>query len=176
MHIVNPVRPPLWGPVPVPVRPPILKGGVSYGLHLQSENIQVEINDQVAKTYITQTFVNDTQTNLAGTYLFPLPEDTTFSSFSLHIDGKPVEGKILAADEARQQYEDIVRRMVDPGLLEYADYKTVRCRVFPIPANGQKKVELEYTQLLHAENGMSNIGSLSRSKENQFRSMRSKLT
>lgn len=156
---INPVnvRPPLIRPdrfVPQPIGRPVLHGSVSYGLHLQAENIKVDINDQVAKTYITQTFKNDTDRNLAGTYLFPLPDDTTFSSFSLHIDGKPVEGKILAAAEARQQYEAIVRRMVDPGLLEYADYKTVRARIFPIPAHGSKKVELEYTQVLKAENGM----------------------
>ncbi len=131
-----------------------LQGHVSIGLHLQSENVKVEIKDQVAKTYITQTFSNDSDRNLAGTYLFPLPDDTTFSSFSLHIDGKPVEGKILEASAARQEYEQIVRRMVDPGLLEYADYKTVRARIFPIPAHGTKKVELEYTQLLKAENGL----------------------
>jgi Ca-activated chloride channel homolog len=146
----NPVIPPIPNPGPRP----ILKGGVSFGLHMQSEQIKVDITDQIAKTYITQTFSNDTDRNLAGTYLFPLPEDTTFSSFSLHIDGKPVEGKILEAQEARTQYEAIVRSMVDPGLLEYADYKTVRARIFPIPAHGTKKVELEYTQILHAENGM----------------------
>lgn len=151
----RPVRPgrPI-APIPTPGPRPVLKGGVSFGLHMQSEQIKVDITDQVAKTYITQTFSNDTDRNLAGTYLFPLPEDTTFSSFSLHIDGKPVEGKILEANEARSQYEAIVRSMVDPGLLEYADYKTVRARIFPIPAHGTKKVELEYTQVLHAENGM----------------------
>ncbi len=153
---VRPVRPghPVVPPIPNPGPRPVLKGGVSFGLHMQSEQIKVDITDQVAKTYITQTFSNDTDRNLAGTYLFPLPEDTTFSSFSLHIDGKPVEGKILEAQEARTQYEAIVRSMVDPGLLEYADYKTVRARIFPIPAHGTKKVELEYTQILHAENGM----------------------
>lgn len=154
--ITPPVRPVIPGrPGTRPVRPvPLLKGQVSFGLRLQDADVRVEINDQVAKTYITQTFVNDTDRNLAGTYLFPLPEDTTFSSFSLHIDGKPVEGKILEAQEARQQYEEIVRRMVDPGLLEYADNKTVRARIFPIPAHGTKKVELEYTQVLKAENGL----------------------
>lgn len=137
-----------------PVFPNHLKGQVSFGLRLLDADIKVEITDQVAKTYICQTFINDTEQNLAGTYLFPLPEDTTFSSFSLHIDGKPVEGKILEAKEARQTYETIVRQMIDPGLLEYADYKTVRARIFPIPARGTKKVELEYTQVLKAENGM----------------------
>jgi Ca-activated chloride channel homolog len=139
-------------PAPKPV--PLLKGQVSFGLRLANAAIRVEINEQVAKTCITQTFVNDTDQNLSGTYLFPLPEDTTFSSFSLHIDGKQVEGKILEAAEARKQYETIVRQMVNPGLLEYADYKTVRARIFPIPAHGSKKVELEYTQVLQAENGM----------------------
>lgn len=163
---VNGVMPtvPRTTPTTVPGRRPptlprvpgrtVLQGNVSFGLHLKDESIRVEISDQVAKTYISQTFSNDSDRNLAGTYLFPLPEDTTFSSFSLHIDGKPVEGKILEAMAARQQYEEIVRRMIDPGLLEYADYKTVRARIFPIPAHGTKKVELEYTQLLKAENGM----------------------
>lgn len=152
----RPIVRPGPGPRPVPgPRPgPVLQGNVSFGLRLQSEAIKVDINDQIAKTYITQTFANDTDRNLAGTYMFPLPDDTTFSSFSLHIDGKPVEGKILEANEARQQYEAIVRQMIDPGLLEYADYKTVRARIFPIPAHGTKKVELEYTQILRAENGM----------------------
>ncbi len=158
--VITPVRPgmpirpgrPIVTPRPTPR--PILKGGVTFGLHLEAEAIKVDVIDQVAKTYIVQTFKNDTDRNLAGTYLFPLPDDTTFSSFSLHIDGKPVEGKILEAAEARQQYETIVRQMVDPGLLEYADHKTVRARIFPIPAHGTKKVELEYTQLLKAENGL----------------------
>ncbi len=151
--IVNPhVRP--GGTRPGTRPQPVLKGQVSFGLRLEKAEVRVEINDQVAKTYITQTFFNDTDRNLAGTYLFPLPEDTTFSSYSLHIDGKPVEGKILEATEARQQYEAIVRQMIDPGLLEYADYKTVRARIFPIPAHGSKKVELEYTQILKAENGL----------------------
>jgi uncharacterized protein YegL len=154
-------RPPGWGifPMPHPTPPPttttpILNGRVTYGLHLQSQAIKVQIDNQVARTYIKQVFSNDTDRNLAGTYLFPLPADTTFSSFSLHIDGRPVEGKILAADEARQQYEAIVRQMIDPGLLEYADYKTVRARIFPIPPHGTKTVELEYTQLLKAEDGL----------------------
>jgi len=140
--------------VPSPGRRPLLQASVSFGLHMKDEDIKVDIVDQVAKTYITQTFSNDTDRDLAGTYLFPLPEDTTFSSFSLHIDGKPVEGRILEANAARTEYEQIVRRMVDPGLLEFADYKTVRARIFPIPAHGTKKVELEYTQVLKAENGM----------------------
>lgn len=141
-------------PTPKPGETPLLKGSVMFGLRMQKADVKVDINDSVAKTYVTQTFINESDHDVAGTYLFPLPDDTTFSSFSLMIDGKPVEGKILEAQEARQTYEAIVRRLVDPGLLEYADYKTIRARIFPIPAHGTKKVELEYTQLLKAEGGL----------------------
>lgn len=151
---ITPIRPGRPVSTPAPVNRPVLHGAVSSGLHLEDQDISVELNDHVAKTYIKQTFKNDTDRDLAGTYLFPLPDDATFSSFALHIDGKPIEGQILAAAEARQQYETIVRSMVDPGLLEYADYKTVRARIFPIPKHGTKTVELEYTQLIKADGGM----------------------
>jgi len=145
----NPTNP--TGPHPTS---PLLHGSVQTGVYLDAQDIKVDIFDQVAKTYIKQTFKNDTDKILSGTYLFPLPDDATFSSFSLHIDGKPVEGKILEKAEATAQYEAIVRKMIDPGLLEYADYKTVRARIYPIPAHGSKTVELEYTQLLKANGGI----------------------
>jgi Ca-activated chloride channel family protein len=68
-----------------------------------------------------------------GTYLFPLPSDAAVTGFTLWIDGKPVEGEVLDADQARRTYEEIVRRMIDPALLEYAGQGAVRARVFPFP-------------------------------------------
>lgn len=156
-HSLPNVRIGFPNPNPNPTNPqtrPLLHGSVQTGVYLDAQDIKVEIFDQVAKTYIKQTFKNDTDKILSGTYLFPLPDDATFSSFSLHIDGKPVEGKILEKAEATAQYEAIVRKMIDPGLLEYADYKTVRARIYPIPAHGSKTVELEYTQLLKANGGI----------------------
>lgn len=146
---VRPAGRPVVPPATMPSR-----GPTTYGLRVLREEIKVDINQQVAKTTIAQSFLNDTDKVLSGAYLFPLPEDATFSSFSLHIDGKPVEGKIMEATEARRQYEAIVRRLHEPGLLEYADYKTVRARIASIPPHGAKKVELEYTQVLKADNGL----------------------
>ncbi|HEX2080042.1 MAG TPA: VWA domain-containing protein, partial [Longimicrobium sp.] len=48
---------------------------------------------------------------------------------------------------------DIVRRVRDPGLLEYAGQNLFQARIFPIPGRGTKKLELTYTQVLRAENG-----------------------
>ena len=56
--------------------------------------------------------------------------------------------------QARQTYEEIVRSLRDPALLEYAGRGAVQARIFPIPPGGERRIELEYTQALTAENGL----------------------
>ncbi len=56
--------------------------------------------------------------------------------------------------QARQVYEEIVRSLRDPALLEYAGRGAVQARIFPIPPGGERRIELEYTQALTSENGL----------------------
>ncbi|TAK97477.1 MAG: VWA domain-containing protein, partial [Verrucomicrobia bacterium] len=74
--------------------------------------------------------------------------------FTMEIDGKPVEAELLAADKARQIYEDIVRKLRDPALLEFADRDVFKVRIFPIEPNSRKRITLAYTQLLRADDGL----------------------
>jgi Ca-activated chloride channel family protein len=134
-------------PPPVPVPEPIW-------LTIRYHCVDVTIEDQVATTRVDQVFVNEHDWEVEGTYVFPLPEGATVSEFVMWVDGEPVEAEILAADEARAIYEDIVRRRRDPALLEYAGQDAVRASIFPIPPGGERRVELEYTQVLPVENGL----------------------
>jgi Ca-activated chloride channel family protein len=108
----------------------------------------------VPVTRVEQEFLNECDWEVEGTYVFPLPEGAAVSEFVMWVDGVPVEGKILEADEARQIYEDIVRRRRDPALLEYVGRSAVQARIFPIPPGGSRQVELEYSQVLPVENGL----------------------
>ena len=76
------------------------------------------------------------------------------SDFVMWVDGKPVRGEILEADQARAIYNDIVRRMKDPALLEYVGRKALKAWIFPIPPGEERKIELEYSQILPIENGL----------------------
>ena len=76
------------------------------------------------------------------------------TDFVLWIDGEAVVGQVLDAEEARLTYEQIVREMQDPALLEYADRGAVQARIFPIPPEGERRIELEYSEVLTAENGL----------------------
>ena len=123
-------------------------------LSVKYHHVKVEIVDQVARTSIDQVFVNHFPRDIEGTYIFPVPQGASVSDFAMFIGNERVKGEILGSGEARRIYEDIVRRMRDPGLLEYMGRNLFRARVYPIPGNGEKRVQISYTEVLKAENGL----------------------
>lgn len=141
-------QPPIcdFGPCPTP--PPISQLAIAY------HDVRVEIKDQVAVTHVDQVFRNDNPWTVEGTYIFPIPVDAAVNDFTLWIDGELVEGKVLSREEARGIYEDIVRSMRDPALLEYVDRGAVQASIFPIAPGEERRIELEYTQVLTADNGL----------------------
>jgi Ca-activated chloride channel family protein len=123
-------------------------------LSVKYHHVKVEIVDQVARTSIDQVFVNHFSRAIEGTYIFPVPDGAAVSDFAMFIGNERVKGEILDSREARRVYEDIVRRLRDPGLLEYMGRNLFRARVYPIPANGEKRVQISYTEVLKADNGL----------------------
>ena len=140
--------PPCPGPHPCPIPPPTAQLAIRY------HHVSVVIQDQVAVTHVDQIFFNPNDWQVEGTYMFPIPIDAALTSFTLWVDGQPVEARILDADQARQEYEQIVRSLQDPALLEYIDRGAVQARIFPIPPGGERRIELEYTQALPADHGL----------------------
>lgn len=123
-------------------------------LAIKSQRVSVEVKDQLARTHIEQVFVSHVDRPLEATYVFPIPDGVAVSEFALWMNGKKVVGEVLEADKARSIYEGIVSRMRDPGLLEYAGQRLLRCRVFPVPARGEQKIEIEYGELTKIEGGI----------------------
>ncbi len=123
-------------------------------LAIKYHRVKVEITDQATVTSIDQVFLNEEGIDVEGTYIFPIPEGASISEFSMYVDGTKLDGAVLDADEARNIYEEIVRRRIDPALLEYMGRGLYRARVFPIPANGERRVELSYDEILLSEGGI----------------------
>ncbi|MEW5989542.1 MAG: VIT domain-containing protein [Chloroflexota bacterium] len=142
-------QPPIISTVP-PV-PPIWNFGE---LVIEYQRVNVTIANQVATTHVDQLFVNTGDGLLEGTYLFPLPPGAAVSQLTMWVDGRAIEAKILPAGEARAIYDEIVRQLRDPALLEYVGSSAIQANVFPIPAHAERRVELEYSQVLTADNGL----------------------
>ncbi|MFQ5824741.1 MAG: VIT domain-containing protein [bacterium] len=119
-------------------------------ISVKYHHVTVDINDQIVHTEIDQVFLNDTDIDsVEGIYIFPLPKDASFSSFSMFVDGEELTAKIYDADSARVIYESIVRRNLDPALLEYVGRGLFQARVYPILAKGEKRIKISYSELLN---------------------------
>ena len=123
-------------------------------LGVKYHHVDVSIDNQFAETNIDQVFHNPNYWDIEGTYLFPLPPGASIQKFSMYVDGEELSGEILEADEAREIYEDLVRRLIDPGLLEYVDRNTFKARVYPIEGNSDKRVRMDYSEVISCESGV----------------------
>lgn len=123
-------------------------------LTVKYHRVTVTIADQVATTRVDQVFINDTGATVEGSYLFPLPEEAAISEFVMWVNGERVEGKLLTREEARRIYDDIVRRQRDPALLEYVGRNLFQASIFPILPGEERRVEIEYREVLPAEGGL----------------------
>jgi Ca-activated chloride channel family protein len=141
-------EPPICPPCPEPPPPEPVWLTIKY------HHVDVTIEDQVAVTRVDQVFVNESQWQIEGTYVFPLPADAAISDFAMWVDGVKFEGELLDRDQARRIYEEIVRQRRDPALLEYIDRGAFRVSIFPIPPGEERRVELEYSQVLPVDGGL----------------------
>jgi len=122
-------------------------------LEVTSHQVNVKIDGQVAITSIDQEFYNPNDQRLEGFYMFPVPKGAHIDKFSMEIGGKTVDAELLPADKARGIYEDIVRKMRDPALLEYAGRDLFKVRIFPIEPRSRKPIKISYTELLRSDAG-----------------------
>jgi Ca-activated chloride channel family protein len=137
------------GPVPeIPGRPHVHIHRRHFPLAVARHHVRVEVDETLARTRVEETFHNPNDRQLEGTYLFPLPPEASVTAFSMKIGGQEIAGEILEKDKAREIYENIVRQVKDPGLLEYVERGLFRARVFPIPARGTVDVAVEYSESL----------------------------
>jgi Ca-activated chloride channel family protein len=158
------VEDPSWWPGPIPPHPgpppwsgperPAPRRYIFAPLEVESVKVNTRIKDQVAVTSIEQEFYNPNAARLEGTFVFPVPKGAHLDRFTMEIDGKQVEAELLSADKARHIYEDIVRKLRDPALLEYAGRDVFKVRIFPIEPNSRKRITLAYTQLLPSDTGL----------------------
>lgn len=121
-------------------------------VYLKSVNASVQLKQQAGSVRLEQEFFNQSNRRLEGEYIFALPHEAQIDEFHLYIDGKRTQGQALDSKEAYQTYEDIVRSMRDPALLEFAGHGLFRARIFPIEPKKERKIELSFAQMTAYDN------------------------
>jgi len=126
-------------------------------LELASCKVEIEVRNQVAAVKADLVFHNQHSQRIEGTFLFPLPEAAAIHDFAMYVDGKRMEGELLKKEQAREVYDRIVNRQRDPALLEYVGHDLFQANIFPIPPDGDTRVQLAYEQLLTRDSGLTPV-------------------
>ncbi|MDT8390467.1 MAG: VIT domain-containing protein [Lentisphaeria bacterium] len=142
-RIIIPPEPPIH---PIPPHPaPVIRP-----MEVKQHDVEVTIRQGVASVVVEGTFHNPNNRRIEGTYLFPVSPRAAVSSFAMTVNGKTLEAELLEAGKARSIYEDIVRQVKDPALLEYAGQGLLKARVFPIEPGADVTVQLMYEEAVSA--------------------------
>lgn len=126
------------------------KDSTSVPLKLNTLKIEVEVIGNLVETTMEMLFYNDLDRDLEGQFYFPLGEGQTITRFAMDMGGVLREGVVVEKAKGRSTYESVIRRRIDPGLLEWSKGNNFKARIFPIPAGGFKKIIVSYRHELYA--------------------------
>ncbi len=111
-------------------------------------DIKAKVTANVAVTTYDIVFYNDSSRDLEGEFEFPLKQGQSVCGFALDINGKLRDGVIVEKEKGRQVFEDVVRKQVDPALLEITAGNNYKARVYPIPAKGSRHIQIKIQETL----------------------------
>ena len=141
--IIDPPR-----PVPPPAR-------AWQDYKLEKIGLEVIIEGQKASCTLRYVIYNPGSSPIEVDFLAPLPEGGTVTGLSLFDGRNEMAGQVYNKEEAWSIYREIVSKLKDPALLEYAGRDTFRARVFPVPPKGRQTLELNFDFLAPRNEGQT---------------------
>ncbi|MCF7749758.1 DUF2135 domain-containing protein [Bacillus subtilis subsp. subtilis] len=134
---------------PLPPAPPVLQvAGAEVPVQLRQVRLDSRVVAGLGETRIEMEFFNPNHRVLEGQLEFPLADGQQVAGFALDINGVLRDAVPVPKAQGRQVFEAIVRRGVDPGLLEQTAGNQFRLRIYPIPAQGTRRVALTFRETL----------------------------
>ncbi len=139
------------GPLPPPIRIDVGKSGKP--IELQSLSMRSEIVGGLARTRVEMVFANPNDRVLEGELQFPLLTGQDIDGFALDINGELRDAVPIEKAKGKEVFEEVIRRRVDPALLEMTSGENFRLRIYPLPAHGTRRVVLHYSERLESSKG-----------------------
>ena len=117
-------------------------------IRIERVRARVKILEQAAETTLQVDLFNPGRARAEAVLLLPVPDGAAVGSFLFAGSAREPTARLMEKREARRIYDDIVRQVRDPALLEFAGYNLVQTSVFPVEPQGRQSVRLTYTHLL----------------------------
>jgi hypothetical protein len=121
-------------------------------VQLKSCNISIDANPFIATTVIELEFYNSKDQEVEARQDFQLNRGQVITDFQLELNGKYREGSIEEKWKARQAYNSIVGKRIDPALLQMHGTNYYSLNIYPVAAKSSRKVKFTITQMMVEEN------------------------
>ena len=116
-----------------------------------SSRVRADLDGRVVRYEVSETYVNRGGSVGQADYLLPLPKGAAFEDLALSINGEMVTGETMGAERALAVYEEIVRKLRDPALVEWMGHGLLRARIFPIQPGEEKRVVVRFRAIAERE-------------------------
>ncbi|MES2582629.1 MAG: VIT domain-containing protein [Pseudomonadota bacterium] len=120
---------------------------------LDTVKIDTEVHGTEALTRIELHFFNPNGRVLEGELQFPLLGGQSVIGMAMDVNGVLREAVPVDKAKGQEVFEDVIRQRIDPALLEKTQGNNFKLRVYPIPANGTKRVVLRILETLPLRKG-----------------------
>jgi len=123
----------------------------TFGAQLDALEVDLDVRDGSTVAHYALNFSNDSSRFAEGRIVLPVPPHSSVSELVLSGGPETLEGSIVGATEAARIYEDIVRQLIDPALLQALGGDLYEVRAFPVPQGEERQVSFSVTTPLLAE-------------------------
>jgi hypothetical protein len=133
--------------------------GAERPIELRGLDIACDIAGSTAATTVEMEFFNPNGRVLEGELRFPLLDGQTVTGFALSTgEGRKMTMRAaVPVDKAkgRETFESVIRRRVDPALLEVTQGGNFKLRVYPLNPGQSRVVRVTYNERLADDGGAS---------------------
>jgi hypothetical protein len=126
----------------------------SQELRLSDLALDFDVVGALVDVTLTTRFANPSSETLEGRFNFELPEGAVITGYALDIDGQLLDGVLVDHLKARRTFDAKVREGIDPGLAEVSRDNRFSTRVFPIPSEGERTIQLKFSAPIHSLRGL----------------------
>lgn len=107
-------------------------------------DLRTHVEGTIARTTVTQYFLNDTEHWQEGIYQFPLPDDAAVDSLTMMIGKRRVIGFVTAREQAKEIYETAKAKGQAAGLVDQYRPNLFKTSVANIPPKSLIGIEISY--------------------------------
>lgn len=139
-------------PAPAAQLPRIIVAAGRKPVILRDLKVDIEVIGNLAMTTYEMVFYNPNRLVMEGEFVLPLAQNQNVSAIALDINGKMREGVAVEKRKARETFETVVRRGIDPALAEKTSANLFSLRIYPFSPEGVRRVRITVEEPLVSKN------------------------